>query len=158
MQHIPFIDLFKSFLRVSGDKLAHPQEHFLTENTVKKCSWDWASLSPETCRADLKNQQTEFVASCSLLKSLYKYIMDLKPSTTRRYTCCKNVLKSYHVLRAIFWNLVNFIHSNNIFFFCEFVLIHKITSTSTLARSNTGDEIHERICARIIWAELRKSS
>ena len=22
--------------------------------TVKKCSWGWASLSPETCRADLK--------------------------------------------------------------------------------------------------------
>jgi len=23
-------------------------------HTVKKCSWGWASLSPETCRADLK--------------------------------------------------------------------------------------------------------
>ena len=30
MQQIPFIDLFKSALHVSGDKLAHPQEHFLT--------------------------------------------------------------------------------------------------------------------------------
>jgi len=30
MQRIPFIDLFKSALHVSGDKLAHPQEHFLT--------------------------------------------------------------------------------------------------------------------------------
>jgi len=26
----PFIDLFKSALHVSGDKLAHLQEHFLT--------------------------------------------------------------------------------------------------------------------------------
>ena len=30
MQQIPFIDLFKSALHVSGDKLAHSQEHFLT--------------------------------------------------------------------------------------------------------------------------------
>jgi len=33
MQQIPFIDLFKSALHVSGDKLAHPQEHFLTVYT-----------------------------------------------------------------------------------------------------------------------------
>jgi len=30
MQKIPFIDLFKSALHVSGDKLAYPPEHFLT--------------------------------------------------------------------------------------------------------------------------------
>ena len=29
MQQIPFIDLFKSALHVSGDTLARPQEHFL---------------------------------------------------------------------------------------------------------------------------------
>jgi hypothetical protein len=29
MQQIPFIDLFKSALHISGDKFAHPQEHFL---------------------------------------------------------------------------------------------------------------------------------
>jgi len=34
LQQIPFIDLFKSTLHVSGDKLAHPQEHFLTVYTV----------------------------------------------------------------------------------------------------------------------------
>ena len=28
MQQIPFIDIFISALHVSGDKLAHPQEHF----------------------------------------------------------------------------------------------------------------------------------
>jgi len=53
MQQVPFIDLFKSALRVSGDKLAHPLEHFVTvyasrqqyrcivpkaAYTVKKCS------------------------------------------------------------------------------------------------------------------------
>jgi len=27
MQLVPFIDLFKSSLNVSGDELAHPQEH-----------------------------------------------------------------------------------------------------------------------------------
>ena len=30
MQQILFIDLFKTALHVLGDKLAHPQEHFLT--------------------------------------------------------------------------------------------------------------------------------
>jgi len=34
MPQIPFIDLFKSALHVSGDKLAHPQEHFLTVYTA----------------------------------------------------------------------------------------------------------------------------
>jgi len=33
MQLIPFTDLIKSALHVSGDKLAHPQEHFLTVYT-----------------------------------------------------------------------------------------------------------------------------
>jgi len=77
-----FIDLFESALHVSHDKLAHLQEYFLTVHTalvvqctdiaadrwhrraaisahcttavctVKKCSWSWASLSPEICRAD----------------------------------------------------------------------------------------------------------
>ena len=30
MQQIPFIDIFKSALHVSGNKLAHLQEHFLS--------------------------------------------------------------------------------------------------------------------------------
>ena len=34
MQQNPFTDLFKSALHVSGDKLAHPQEHFLTVYTA----------------------------------------------------------------------------------------------------------------------------
>jgi len=33
-----FINLFNSALHVSGEKFAHPQEHFLTVYTVKKCS------------------------------------------------------------------------------------------------------------------------
>jgi len=40
MQQIPFIDLFKSALHVSGNKLAHPQEHFLTVYTVKGALFD----------------------------------------------------------------------------------------------------------------------
>jgi hypothetical protein len=28
--HFSFINLFKSALHISGDKFAHPQEHFLT--------------------------------------------------------------------------------------------------------------------------------
>ena len=39
MQHITFIDHFKSALHVSGDKLAHHQEHFLTVYTMSSvCS------------------------------------------------------------------------------------------------------------------------
>ena len=80
-----FINLFNSALRVSGDRFAHPQEHFwlyiqlLVQCTdtasdrcivqklyiVKKCSWGWATLSPETRRAELKRLIKEkVVASC----------------------------------------------------------------------------------------------
>jgi len=34
MQQIPFIDIFRLALYVSGDKLIHPQEHFLTVYTA----------------------------------------------------------------------------------------------------------------------------
>jgi len=34
MQQIPFVDLFISAQHVSGDKLAHPQEHFLIVYTT----------------------------------------------------------------------------------------------------------------------------
>jgi len=42
MQQIPLIDLFEFALHVSGDKLAHLQEHFLTEHiysfgTMHRC-------------------------------------------------------------------------------------------------------------------------
>ena len=40
--------------------------------TVKKCSWGWANLSPETCWADLKRLLNEkVVASCWFFASLY---------------------------------------------------------------------------------------
>ena len=76
MQQFPFIDLFidlvESALHVSGDKLERLQEHFFdcmysfgtvrraalsvqcdtVVSTFKKCPWRWASMSPETCRAD----------------------------------------------------------------------------------------------------------
>ena len=39
--------------------------------TVNKCSWRWANLSPETCRAELKRLINEnVVASCWLLTSV----------------------------------------------------------------------------------------
>ena len=44
----------------------------LNRGTVKKCSWGWANLSPETCRAELKRLINEkVVASCWLFTSLY---------------------------------------------------------------------------------------
>ena len=54
-----FTNIFKSALHVSGDKFAHPQEHFLTVYTA--------------CRADLKILMNEkFVVSCWLFTSLYQ--------------------------------------------------------------------------------------
>ena len=35
--------------------------------TVKKCSWGWANLSPETCRADLKRINKQKGCCCILL-------------------------------------------------------------------------------------------
>jgi len=51
MQQIPFNDIFKSALHVSGDKLAHLQEHFLTVYTAfakmhRYCCRPVARLSP----------------------------------------------------------------------------------------------------------------
>jgi hypothetical protein len=93
-----FINLFKLAQHVSGDKFAHPQEHFLTVYTAfgtmhrhccrqaavsvhctksciysqKMCSWGWANLSPETCRAELnKLIKEKVVASCWLFTTLY---------------------------------------------------------------------------------------
>ena len=61
-----FINLFNSALHVSGDKFAHPQEHF------KKWSWGWANLSPEICRAEIKRLINEkVVAYCWLFTSLF---------------------------------------------------------------------------------------
>jgi len=57
MRQIPFIDLFKSALHVSSDKLAHPQEHFMTVyaafgkmhryccRTVTSLRWNCSSIS-----------------------------------------------------------------------------------------------------------------
>ena len=52
MQQIPFIDL-------AADIVAEGRQQYrcIVPNsvyTIKKCSWRWASLSPETCRVDLK--------------------------------------------------------------------------------------------------------
>ena len=41
--------------------------------TVKKCSWEWANLWPESCWADLRRSINEkVVGSCWLFASLYK--------------------------------------------------------------------------------------
>jgi hypothetical protein len=40
--------------------------------TVQNCSWGWANLSPETCRAELKRLINDnVVESCWLFTSLY---------------------------------------------------------------------------------------
>ena len=114
MQQIPLIDLFKSAIHISGDKLAHPQEHFLTAYTafgtmhryccrpvgsnigalyqtvytVKMCTWGWASLSPETCRADSNRSIKRSInENCCIL--LVAFIVDLMMHglTNIKFTC-----------------------------------------------------------------------
>ena len=78
-----FINLFNSALHVSGDKFAHPQEHL-----VKKCSWGWANLSPEICRAELKRLIKEkFVAFCWLFTSSNAMSRVLIIRLTQRCCC-----------------------------------------------------------------------
>ena len=46
-------------------------------SAVKKCSWGWANLSPETCRAELKRLIYEkFVASCWLFTSFVFHLYE----------------------------------------------------------------------------------
>jgi hypothetical protein len=110
-------NLFNSALHVSGDKFAHPQEHFLSlyaafgtmhrhccrpvprlrwnsmefhlnsstgrqqcryivpkaAYTVKKCSWGWANLSPEICRAELNRLINE--KSCWIFLVIYIVVL-----------------------------------------------------------------------------------
>jgi len=47
MQQIPFIDLFKSALHVSGYKLAHLQEHFLIVCKSKSAPEDGQVCRPK---------------------------------------------------------------------------------------------------------------
>ena len=97
-----FINFFNSALHVSGDKFAHPQEHFFTVYTAlvtmrrhccrtvhrsaavsvhcnksciysQKCSWWWANLSPETCRAELKRLINE--KGCCILLVIYIVVL-----------------------------------------------------------------------------------
>jgi len=70
MQQLPFsglfTDLFKSALHVSGDKLTHLQEHFLT---VYKA---FCTMHRYCCRLVTCRQQYRcIVASCWLLTSLF---------------------------------------------------------------------------------------
>jgi hypothetical protein len=50
--------------------------------TVKKCSWGWANLSPEICRAEMERLINEkVVASCSLFTSSV-YVVPLSSKLT----------------------------------------------------------------------------
>jgi len=54
MQQIQFIDLFKSAQRVSGEKLAHPQEHFLTVYTAFGTMHRYACRPPNSNSGKIK--------------------------------------------------------------------------------------------------------
>jgi len=108
MQQFPlidlFIDLFEFALHVSGDKLVHLQEHFLTVYinsvhctetvyTVKKCTWRWASLSPETCRANSNRSIKRSISgNCCILSIAYTIVQQIHIDKIRMF---------YHILRFI---------------------------------------------------------
>ena len=54
--------------------------------TVKKCSWGWTNLSPETCRADLNRLINEkVVASCWLITSLFSPVSNAQARTVKNF-------------------------------------------------------------------------
>jgi len=66
-QQIPFIDLFKSALHISGDKLAHPLEHFLAVCTALGTMHRSAAISVHCTKSCTYSQKVlpkigEFVA------------------------------------------------------------------------------------------------
>jgi hypothetical protein len=94
---------FKAALHVSGDKFAHPREHFLTVcpafgtmhrdccRTVPQLrwnSWGWAKLSPETCRAELKRLING--KSCWILLAVYIFVLKLCSTVTQKSNCTKS--------------------------------------------------------------------
>jgi hypothetical protein len=70
MQQIPFIDLFKSSLHNSGDKLAHPQEHFLTVYTDFRTMHRYCShrCSNDTSRSLVFTYSTVIIVVDILMK------------------------------------------------------------------------------------------
>ena len=119
MQQIPFIDLFfglfESALHVSGDKLAHLQEHFWlyvqllvqctdipagrqqyrciipkAVYTVKSAPEDGRICRPkhvELIQIDQwKDQETEFISSCWLITSLATYCREGKISGNDKFS------------------------------------------------------------------------
>ena len=59
-----FINLFKSALHVSGDKFAHPQEHFLTVCTDLKVPsqlWHWSAAVSVHCTKSCTYSQKVFL-------------------------------------------------------------------------------------------------
>jgi hypothetical protein len=115
MQQIPFIDLFidllKSALHVTGNKLAHLQQHFLTAYTFKNCSWRWASLSPETCTEDLRRsiKRSINVVCCNLLVT-YVVVVSIRALADITSTNSSHLTASVQPSRAA-WTvllLVNF--------------------------------------------------
>ena len=88
MQQIPFIDLFidllESALHVPGDKFAGLQEQFFTVytafGTMHRYRYGpvirWASLSPETYRADLKRSIKRSINGiCCILLVAYVVVL-----------------------------------------------------------------------------------
>ena len=177
-QPFSFINLFKSGQHVSGDKFAHPQEHFLTlytasgtrhrlscrpapqfylncrqqcrcivpeaVYTVKKCSWGWANLRPETCWADLKRLINEKVlASCWLFISLYWWctLTQTSSSHTRTHTRtrARALVRESFRTAEMFQNSSGYSKSQCYFVRC---LFHYVVTTSECA---TPVNVLERI-------------
>jgi len=73
MQQISFTDLFKSALHVSGDKLAHAQEHFLTVRTAfgKMHRYCCRSVTNFSCNSHLNLVTRRQQYQCIVPKAVY---------------------------------------------------------------------------------------
>ena len=99
-----YIQLLVQCTETAADRCIIPKAVY----TVKKCSWGWANLSPETCRAELKKiNKVRVVEPCWLFTSLWlcevygpcdELILDpvLTTRTSGRAHASTNKCKSMH--------------------------------------------------------------
>ena len=134
MQQILFIDLFKTTLHVLGDKLAHPQEHFLTAYTafgtmhwyccwpVTRLRWNFTQYQINYNKVNhwmfLKHSVIYFVIinlvqfNCNFSKE-----QSMLPEDDRMIETCRSVLSilmcNFRLLKTIYVHLlVCYLHAH----------------------------------------------
>ena len=88
MQQSPFIDLFKSAVHVSGDKLAHPQEHFLTVYTA------FGTMHRYCCRPVVTGRQ-QYRSIVRVCVCVCVCVCTRAPENVEYFNCLGSMITSY---------------------------------------------------------------